>query len=180
MGDLAGAAGSRPDPLPPLEDGLEFIRLLRTIDHRLQRQSRRMAAALGVTGPQRLVIRVVGRFPGLSAGQLARALHLHPSTLTGILRRLEERRLLARGRDPRDRRRAVLGLSAAGRRLDVAASGTLESVITEALAGRPERETAAARRVLRALAERLDGPLLPAPAATPPRRTRGRRYSRTP
>ena len=65
------------------------MRLLWAVDHGLQRRSKRMAATLGVTGPQRLVIRIVGRFPGISAGRLASILHLHPSTLTGILRRLE-------------------------------------------------------------------------------------------
>ena len=78
--------------MPPLGEQLEFMRLLWAIDHGLQTRSKRMAAALGVTGPQRLVIRIVGRFPGVSAGQLARILHLDPSTLTGILRRLERTR----------------------------------------------------------------------------------------
>ena len=170
MRDAVEPSGSRRAALPALGEALEFMRLLWAIDHRLQRQSKRMVAALGVTGPQRLVIRVVGRFPGLSAGQLAQVLHLHPSTLTGVLRRLERRGLLTRGRDHRDRRRAVLGLSAAGRQLDVEAAGTIESAIGEVLAGRSDRETAAVRRVLVALAERLDPPLLPAPRASTPSR----------
>lgn len=156
MRDVIAAASSRSAPLPPLGEALEFMRLLWAVDHGLQRESKRMAAALGVTGPQRLVIRVVGRFPGLSAGQLAEILHLHPSTLTGVLRRLERKGLLARRQDPRDRRRAVLGLSAAGRRLDVEASGTIEAVMKNVLAGRAGKETLAAREVLLALAERLE------------------------
>jgi DNA-binding MarR family transcriptional regulator len=132
------------------------MRLLWAVDHGLQKRSKRMAATLGVTGPQRLVIRIVGRFPGISAGQLARVLHLHPSTLTGILRRLERRRLVARRRDPRDGRRAVLGLSAAGRRLDVEASGTIEAIVTEALAALPRTGIEAVRNVLLGLAGRLD------------------------
>jgi len=141
---------------PPLGEALEFMRLLWAVDHGLQSRSKRMAATLGVTGPQRLVIRILGRSPGLSAGQLARVLHVHPSTLTGILRRLERRGLLTRRRDPRDARRAVLGLSAAGRRLDVAAAGTVESVMGDVLGSLPRKRLLAAREVLLALARRLN------------------------
>jgi DNA-binding MarR family transcriptional regulator len=146
-----------PEAFPPLGEALEFLRVLWAIDHGLQRHSKHMAAALGITGPQRLVVRVVGRFPGLSAGQLAEILHLHPSTLTGVLRRLVRKGLLTRHQDPRDRRRAVLGLTAAGRRLAVEASGTIESVMKRALGGHPPREAAAARQVLSAVAESLKG-----------------------
>jgi DNA-binding MarR family transcriptional regulator len=132
--------------------------LLWAVDHGLQKRSKRMAAVLGVTGPQRLVVRIVGRFPRISAGQLAGILHLHPSTLTGILRRLERRGLLTRHRDPRDGRRVALGLSATGRRLDVEASGTIESVMKGVLATLPRQDTLATRRVLMALTEQLGAP----------------------
>src|SRR5260370_41656340 len=72
----------------PLDPALDFLRLLWAIEHGLQRMSKRMEASLGVTGPQRLVLRIVGRFPGLSAGDLAHILPLPPSTITGILQRL--------------------------------------------------------------------------------------------
>ena len=142
-------------PLPPLSETLEFMRLLWAIDHGLQRRSKRMAATLGVTGPQRLVIRILGRSPGISAGHLAQALHLHPSTLTGILRRLEQKGLMTRERDSRDLRRAVLHLSAAGRRLDVEAAGTVESAMKAALAKLPARQVKAAREALCALADEI-------------------------
>ncbi len=143
-------------PLAHLGEALEFLRLMWAIDHGLQRRSKRMAATLGVTGPQRLVVRIVGRSPGISAGQLARVLHLHPSTLTGILRRLEEKGLLLRERDPRDLRRVVLDLSAAGRRLDVETAGTVESVTKGILGDLPRKQVAAARGVLLALSDGLD------------------------
>lgn len=152
---LRSKAGVGTRPLPPLGETLEFMRLLWAIDHGLQRQSKRMATTLGVTGPQRLVIRIAGRFPEISAGQLAEILHLHPSTLTGILRRLERGGLLTRRRDPRDGRRAALGLSPKGRRLDVGVSGTIESVMQSVLSTLPAAKIHAVRGVLAALAEGL-------------------------
>jgi DNA-binding MarR family transcriptional regulator len=152
------AGGARREAVPPLGEQLEFMRLLWAIDHGLQSRSKRLAAALGITGPQRLVIRIVGRFPGVSAGQLAHILHLDPSTLTGILRRLERAGLLSRRRDPRDGRRAVLGLSAAGRRLEVATAGSIESVMDEVFAKLPRHKVRFAREVLAALARGLEEP----------------------
>jgi DNA-binding MarR family transcriptional regulator len=162
----APARGASGAARPPLGEALEFMRLLWAVDHGLHRRSKRMAVTLGITGPQRLALRILGRFPGLSAGDLARVLHLHPSTLTGILDRLAAKGVLARRTDPDDRRRAVLELSAAGHRLDVEATGTIESIVKQVLAGRSEREVRAAREVLGALAAGLADDLAgPGPAA---------------
>src|SRR5437016_14410817 len=104
-----------PDQLGPI---LEFMKQLWAVDHGLQSASKRMEASFGITGPQRLVVRIVGRFPGIAAGRVAEILHVHPSTLTGILKRLEARGVLQRRSDPRDARRALFGLTAKGRKLD--------------------------------------------------------------
>lgn len=143
------------DAVPPLGEQLEFMRLLWAITHGLQTHSKLMAATLGITGPQRLVIRIVGRFPGASPGALARILHLDPSTLTGVLRRLEAAGLLNRRPDPRDGRRVVLRLTAAGRRVDVLTSGTIESAMGGLLRKIPRRRLEAAREVLGVIADGL-------------------------
>ena len=73
MYDRRMRRASRPSTAEPdFDPVLDFMRLLWGIEHRLQSASKRMEAALGITGPQRLVLRVVARFPGLSAGDLAR------------------------------------------------------------------------------------------------------------
>lgn len=148
--------GPLPDAVPELGEALDFLRTLWELDHALQTASKTMARKLGVTGPQRLVLRIVGRFPQLSPGQLAEILHLHPSTLTGILKRLERRGLLARRKDPRDRRRVFLGLTPQGRRLDVSRSHTVEAVLERLYAKLPPEEARTTRATLRALAEALE------------------------
>src|SRR2546428_11062395 len=100
---------------PPLGAVLDFLRLLWAVDHALQSASKQMESNFGMTGPQRLVMRIVGRFPGIAAGRVAEILHVHPSTLTGILKRLESRGLLQRRTDPRDARRAPFLSSPQGR-----------------------------------------------------------------
>lgn len=140
-----------------LPDVLQFMQLLWAVVHGLETTSKRMSSELGVTGPQRLVLRVVGLFPGLSAGDLATILHVHPSTLTGVLKRLTAQRLLARQDDQVDRRRAVLHLSAIGTRVNAAQAGTVEHAIARALAGVSPRDRRATRRVLDRLALHLTG-----------------------
>jgi MarR family transcriptional regulator, organic hydroperoxide resistance regulator len=134
---------------------LEFMQALWAVDHELQSSSKRQEAATGVTGPQRLVIRIVGRFPGIAAGQVSEILHLHPSTLTGVLKRLEAHGLLERRADPADARRARLALTPQGRSVDAARGGTVESSVRRALAKLPPRAVAAAREVLERLASEL-------------------------
>src|SRR5689334_19354149 len=108
----------KPRGVAPLGPALSFMRLLWAVAHGLESTSKRMLATLGVTGPQRLVLRLVGHCGSVSAGELARTLHIHPSSLTGMLRRLEQAGLLRRKRDPADGRRAVLSLTASGKRLN--------------------------------------------------------------
>jgi MarR family transcriptional regulator, organic hydroperoxide resistance regulator len=138
-----------------LPDVLQFMQLLWAVVHGIESTSKRMAGEIGVTGPQRLVLRVVGLFPGISAGDLAAELHVHPSTLTGVIQRLVEQRLLARTNDPDDRRRAVLSLTARGARVNAVRQGTVEAAIADALDGVSDRDRAATRRVLDRLAAQL-------------------------
>lgn len=167
-----------PEPLPRLGDVLDFMSLMWGVDHAMQRTSKRMEAVLGVTGPQRLVLRIVGRFPGITAGHLARLLHVHPSTLTGVLKRLEQQNLVHRRSDPRDGRRSLLALTQAGRRFDVETEGTIEAAIQGVLQRAPKTQIEATRSVLEAISAALsDGNL--ALQRTPERPSKAPRATRS-
>jgi DNA-binding MarR family transcriptional regulator len=140
---------------PSLGEVLDFMRLIWALDHGLQLTSKRMKGAIGVTGPQRLVIRIVTRFPGIPAGQIAQLLHVHPSTLTGVLKRLEKQGLIHRRRDPRDGRRAFLGVTEKGKRIDAAGAGTVEAAVERLLARTSRSNLEGARAVLADLASDL-------------------------
>jgi DNA-binding MarR family transcriptional regulator len=140
---------------PPLGEVLEFMRLLWAVDHQLKSTSKLMETTLGLTGPQRLVVRLVGRYPGITAGRLAQILHVHPSTLTGVLKRLEKRGYVERKSDPLDARKALFSLTEKGRGLDVPASGTVEAAVQRAMSRVPRAQLAGAQDVLTAIAEEL-------------------------
>ena len=131
-----------------LGEVLEFMRLLWALDHGLHATSKHMKTQLGVTSPQRLVVRMVGRFPGISAGELAKLMHVHPSTLTGVLDRLVTRGFLDRSADPQDARRALFHLTAEGRALNSMQAGTVESAVRRALGQLSRANLKAAANVL--------------------------------
>jgi DNA-binding MarR family transcriptional regulator len=169
-----GAAIDDSGELSDLPDVLQFMQLLWAVVHGLERISKRMTGEVGVTGPQRLVLRVVGLFPGLSAGDLATVLHVHPSTLTGVLQRLVAQRLLARADDPADRRRAVLHLTKRGVGVNAARQGTVEAAIARALDGTSDRDRTATKRVLERLAAHLEPGTAQGPARQRSRTSRGK------
>jgi len=143
------------DKKAPLGEVLEFMRLLWAVDHGLQSTSKRMESTLGLTGPQRLVLRLVGRFPGITAGRLAQIMHVHPSTLTGVLKRMEKRGLLERKSDPLDGRKALFALTDQGRAMDIPATGTVESAVERVLSRITRPRLQSTQEALTALAEEL-------------------------
>lgn len=140
----------------PLDPVLDFLRLLWDVEHRLQSASKHMRAELGITGPQRLVLRLVSRSPGMSAGELARIVRLHPSTITGIVQRLVERGLLVRDTDPTDSRRVRLRVRTQARPLTRQVEGTVEAAVQRTLSGLPAAHVAHARLVLGAISAALE------------------------
>jgi len=160
-----------------LDPVLDFMRLLWNIEHGLQSRSKWMEATLGITGPQRLVLRMLGDRPGLSASELADIVHLHPSTVTGILQRLVSKRLIQRTRDPVDGRRVRLRARTAAKRFMHPSSVTVEYAVKSVLASVPQHRVQMAREVLTVLADRLVD--VPASHASG-RQGRGKRSSRQP
>lgn len=125
------------------------------LSHALQVASKRMARQLGVTGPQRLVIRILGQSPGITARDLAITLGIHPSTLTGVLARLEKAGFISRKTDTEDRRRARFELTAAGQRVDREKRGTIESAVRRALVRAGDATVARSTEMLSVLVTEL-------------------------
>lgn len=119
--------------LQPAGETLQFLQGVWELVHALDVRSKRMAQTLGVTGPQRLVIRIVGQKPSQTASEIAQTLGKHPSTLTGVLARLEQRGLITREVDAEDRRRARFTLTTGGKKIDRERRGTVEAATRRAL-----------------------------------------------
>ncbi len=127
---------------------LEFLQAIWAVEHSLQSRSKRMARVLGVTGPQRFVLRLVRERPGVSPTDLALLLRAHKSTLTDVVGRLEARGFLTRRSSADDGRRMHLVLTRRGEAICKDHPETIESVAKDVLAVVSERDRAATLRVL--------------------------------
>ncbi len=135
---------------------LAFMRALWALNHALEKSSRRMNNEYGVTAQQCALLRIVGRFPGISAGQLAELLRVHPGTLSAAVNRLERRGLLERSKDPRDQRRVLLGLTKEGRALDMPAYDDIGDAVAMVLQGLTAKQVREVRRLLQGLTQQLE------------------------
>jgi len=139
----------------PTGETLRFMQRLWDLAHALDVRSKHMAKALGVTSPQRLVIRVVGQSPEMTARDIAATLNIHPSTLTGVLARLETQGMITRSIDPEDRRRAHFKLTPAGLKIDKERKGTVEAAVRRTLARADDDIVGKAEQMLSLLVEEL-------------------------
>ncbi len=143
-------------PEPQLPPALELLRKVWALNHALEQLSGRMVARLGVTAQQRLLVRLLGAFPGLTSAELAKLLHLDPGTISVTLRRLEAKGLVERSIDRADRRKSTVRLTVKGRRLDRPTPGTVERAVERVLATSSSREAEIAKTVLERLTESLE------------------------
>ncbi len=137
------------------------MRRMWRVVHALEVRSKWMGRNLGVTGPQRLVVRVVGRYPDIGASEIAANLEMHPSTLTGILSRLEQAGYLQRAADPDDLRRARFRLTPRGHEIDRERTGTVEAAITRALSRSGDAEVIHTESVMQRIVEELERAAIP-------------------
>ncbi|GHI09453.1 MarR family transcriptional regulator [Streptomyces cellostaticus] len=97
----------------PADQRLFF--LLQRAAHRLRTTAdRRCLAAAGITTAQLGALYAVHDRPGLTQGELARALGLGEPAVTGLVRRLVTAGLLTRAAHPREHRAVVLELTDTG------------------------------------------------------------------
>jgi MarR family transcriptional regulator, organic hydroperoxide resistance regulator len=140
----------------PLGSALDFLQILWRLDRALERVSHSMERRFGITAQQRFMLRCIGKYPGMTLGQLASLLHVDPGTASAAVKRLEDKRLVERRRDPRDRRRLRLGLTSQGRKLDTPTVYTIEHAVEEWLGAAPASATTMTKRQLTTLIELLE------------------------
>jgi DNA-binding MarR family transcriptional regulator len=125
--------------------------LLPLLDH-LARVGRRAAEASMSPGglrPRHLIaLKLLREHGPTSQHGLAEALSLDPSNVVGLLNELEERGLIARRRDPADRRRHIVELSAPGADELCLAEGRLSRVEDDLLGALSAEERATLYRLL--------------------------------
>ena len=103
----------------PLDDQICFT--LYATSMAITRTYKPMLDAMGITYPQYLVLSVLGEDPGgdggATVGAIAQRLSLESSTITPLVKRLEQAGLVVRRRGTVDERQVQVSLTDAGRAL---------------------------------------------------------------
>jgi DNA-binding MarR family transcriptional regulator len=95
----------------------EVLVSLRRIIRATDLYSRRLGKETGLTAPQLVIIRAIGREGGPTVSEIARAVSLSQATVTTILNRLETAGVVVRQRSEEDRRRVMVFLTERGHEL---------------------------------------------------------------
>jgi DNA-binding MarR family transcriptional regulator len=135
--DPEGRSGSHDPPrgAPLSEDGYAprifnaTWRIARAIDI----GSRKLEAQHQITGTQLLCLTAVVEHEPTTTTGIAKRVHLTPSTVVGVLDRLEAKDLVNRRRGRRDRRVVHVGATDAGRALAAKAAHPLLDALAKAL-----------------------------------------------
>ncbi|PQV63575.1 DNA-binding transcriptional regulator, MarR family [Abditibacterium utsteinense] len=117
-----------------------FGRRIGAIRRHLRRELEVAATAHDITATQFQVLRRLWSGEGMNAQNLAKESHLDAATMTGVLDRLEHKRLVRRERDESDRRAVKIVLTEAGRALEAPLAKIVKQVNEHALAGLSDSE----------------------------------------
>ena len=127
---------------------LEVLEQFRVVYRSLRSHYREVHQRTGISGAQLWVLARVAASPGSHVGEVARALAIHQSTASNLLKSLERLRLVARERRGADQRNVQLYATAKGRRLLRRAPQPLIGVLQQALTELPAPALADLQRSL--------------------------------
>jgi MarR family transcriptional regulator, organic hydroperoxide resistance regulator len=117
---------------------LEVLEQFRVIVKSIRRHYQDVERRAGVSGAQLWALAQIAEQRGCQVGELARALAIHPSTASNLVRGLERRGLVTRARRGRDHRHVHLSASRKGLSVLKGAPRPLIGVLQQALSELPE------------------------------------------
>ncbi len=125
----APAADVQPQP------AVRVLRQFRIVFNAVKTHFRQVEKEASVAGAQLWALSVIGAQPGIGVNELARAMDVHQSTASNLVKTLIVRRLIVAGKDGADRRTVALRLSEQGGQILSTAPQPFAGVLPEALAG---------------------------------------------
>jgi DNA-binding MarR family transcriptional regulator len=142
---------TRPEPDP----AARVLRRFRLVFNAVKTHFREVEKKAGISGAQLWALHAVSERPGIGVGDLARAMDIHQSTASNLLRALVEKNLVVAERDGEDRRSVQLRATPRGLRVLAKAPGPFTGVLPEVLARIDGRTLARLDRDLGKLIEEL-------------------------
>lgn len=150
------------DSVPAGRHDLRILRGIRRIIRSIDQHSRWLAARHGVTVPQLVCLKSLIEGGTLTVKELADRVYLSPSTVVGIIDRLEARDYARRERGKQDRRQVLVHATDAGRELVENSPSSLQGNLLAALEKLPELERATLALSVERIVELLEIKQVPA------------------
>ncbi len=165
LSDQEITPGSLPRATPQIRYDLQILQALRQITRAVDLHSHKLQLTLQITAPQLVCLLAIRDTGSITATQIAEHVHLSPSTVVGILDRLEKKDFIQRTRDDNDRRQVNVTLTEQGEQLVKNAPSPLQDSLAAALQQLPELEQATIALSLKRIADlmevrRSDAPLI--------------------
>lgn len=127
------ARGSAGDDVELSDSALRVLRRFRVVFNTMKSHFRAVEKRAGIAGAQLWALSVIRDRPGIGVGQLAKAMDIHQSTASNLLRPLLDNGLVESDRAAADKRLVRLQLSAAGAKALRKAPGPFTGVLPVAL-----------------------------------------------
>ncbi|MRD47513.1 MarR family winged helix-turn-helix transcriptional regulator [Caenimonas koreensis] len=123
-----------PEVAPRQELPSRVLRRFRVVFNAVKTHFRQVEKGAGIGGAQLWALGVVKESPGIGMNDLARAMDVHQSTASNLVKTLAERELISVTKAGSDRRTVALRISPAGRKVLRTAPGPFTGVLPDALA----------------------------------------------
>lgn len=135
---------------------LRILQSLRRIIKSIDIHSRKLASRHRITGPQLGCLLALQESGPITSAKLAQQVYLSPSTIVGIIDRLEKKDLVRRNRDSKDRRLVYISITPAAEELIAAAPSLLQDTLSGNLTELPESEQIAITMALEKLVDLME------------------------
>ncbi|MDT8318641.1 MAG: MarR family transcriptional regulator [bacterium] len=119
--------------IPEKRHDLKILQSLRRIIRAVDIHSRKLSHDYKITGPQLITLLTIAEKGPLPLASIAKEIHLSPSTLVGIVDRLEEKGYVSRERSTRDRRQVNISSTEEGMDFVKKSPSPLQETLAEAL-----------------------------------------------
>ncbi len=126
--------------IPEERYDLQILYSLRRIIQASNIHSRRLKTEHDITAPQLVSLMALCDIGPMTIARLAKEVYLTPSTLVGIIDRLESRGLVVRERNKEDRRKVLIHATDKGKEFAAQAPSPLQDTLAKALSELPDSE----------------------------------------
>jgi DNA-binding MarR family transcriptional regulator len=148
-------AVSNDAPVDHDQAAVAVLRQFRQVFNAVKSHFQQVEKTVGMGGAQVWALSVVREQPGIGVGALARAMSIHQSTASNLVRTLIDREMLVAVKQGADRRAVQLNLLPAGARVLKNAPGPFAGLLPDALKALPPETLARLQEDLDRVIERI-------------------------